>query len=125
MPRRFRPAEVEAVKFPTPAQWTWDLLEQQVTLKDMQFRYIADYPRKRLLLPRQGEHTPAATEACAAIWDLLHRTMTRADTLDALTTQWEPMRYWRLLELGLPSLTYDSTVGLQWIQRLEVYKHST
>lgn len=122
LPGRLRPAVVEERLFPVPERgWTWEALEDQVCLKDMRFRYAADYPRRRWMLPRQGDHSDAALAAHRAVWDLLRRVVLREESLGVLVAEWEPMRRWRIVAMPL-ALSFDSNVGFKWQQSLVVRK---
>lgn len=122
LPRRYRPAVTEAAKFPVPDQWTWEHLEHQVALKDMQFRYVADYPQKIMGRTRQPDHSNEALDDCLTVWDLLHRIMTRNDSLDTLVKQWESIRHWRLVEAGPPLPGHDSDALIKFHQHLVMHK---
>lgn len=112
----------EANLFPAPQEWTWEDLEYQVCLKDMRFRYITDYPRRALLLSRDGEPFDSALAGHRVVWDLLRRIVLREGDLTALVAEWEPMRSWRLLAIGPTVLAFDSTVGFKWAQNIVLHK---
>lgn len=123
LPRRLRPAITEVNLFPTPEEWTWEALENQVCLKDMRFRYITNYPRQALSLRRVGEPLDTALEGHRTVWDLLRRIVLRDGTLEDLADEWEPMRSWRMLGIGPPVLAFDSTVGFKWAQNIVLHKN--
>lgn len=102
-----------------PERWTWEILEDQVTLKDMLFRRFVDYPRTFLGLPHQRDLDAQAVDACEALWGLLRRVMLREEPLESLVAQWGAKRGWRLVA-GLPWLSYGDTVGVKWEQRVRV-----
>ena len=98
-----------------PDLWTWEILEDQVTLKDMQFRHFLNYPRTLLRLHRNRQADSSAAGACAAIWDLLRRITLREGALDSLVAEWSSKRGWKLAA-GLPWPAYSDNVGIEWLQ---------
>lgn len=98
-----------------PELWTWEILEDQVTLKDMQFRHFLNYPRTLLRLARSRQPDSSAAAACAAIWDLLRRITLRESSLESFVAEWSSMRDWKLTA-GLPWLAYSDNVGVEWMQ---------